>query len=91
MKYLISWVIPQESFIASATRFLETGGAPPPGVKLLSRWHGMSGAGFAVVESDDAKAMYLYRAQWADVLTIDVTPCLDDAEAGPVIAAAMTR
>ncbi|MDN3919290.1 DUF3303 domain-containing protein [Roseateles violae] len=91
MKYLISWTIPQDTFTASASRFLETGGAPPPGVKLLGRWHGMSGQGFAVAESDDGKAMYLYRAQWADVLTIQVTPCLDDAEAGPVIASLLKR
>ena len=62
MKYIVSWTLPQGTFNAAVARFLETGGAPPQGVKLLGRWHGMSGAGFAITESDDAKAMLrLYR------------------------------
>ncbi len=86
MKYIISWSLPQSTYSAATARFLETGGAPPKGVELLGRWHGMSGQGFAIAESSDAKAMYLFRAQWADVLPIEVTPCLEDADAGAVLA-----
>lgn len=46
----------------------------------------MSGQGFAITESNDATAMYLFRAQWADVLPIKVTPCLEDADAGAMPA-----
>jgi hypothetical protein len=91
MKYLVSWTLPQGTFNAAVTRFLETGAAPPKGVELLGRWHGMSGQGFAVVESNDAKAMFQYHAQWADVLAMTVTPCVEDADAGPVLASLAKR
>jgi len=57
MKYIVSWTLPHGTFNAAVARFLETGGAPPEGVQLLGRWHGMSGAGFAITESNDAKAI----------------------------------
>jgi hypothetical protein len=86
MKYILSWSLPHGTYNAAVARFLETGGAPPEGVKLLGRWHGMNGQGFAITESNDAKAMFLYQAQWADLLPITVTPCLEDADAGAVLA-----
>lgn len=86
MKYIIAWSVPQGSFHAAVARFLETGGAPPKGVQMLGRWHGMNGQGFAISESNDAKAMYLWQAQWADLLPMTVTPCLEDADAGEVMA-----
>jgi hypothetical protein len=86
MKYIVSWTLPQGTFNAAIARFLETGGAPPKGVELVGRWHGMSGQGFAITESNDAKAMFEYQAQWADLLAMTVTPCLEDADAGAVMA-----
>ena len=86
MKYIVSWTLPPGTYSAAVARFLETGGAVPEGVKLLGRWHGMNGQGFAITESSDAKAMFLLQAQWADVIAIGITPCLEDADAGPVLA-----
>ena len=79
------WLFNEEELRAVA-RFLETGGAAPKGMEILGRWHGMNGQGFAIVESSDAKALFLFQAQWADVLPIAVTPCLEDADAGAVLA-----
>ena len=86
MKYIISWTVPQATFNAAVARFLETGGAPPKGVTMLGRWHGMNGQGFAISESTDAKAMYQWVAQRSDVLSLTVTPCVEDADAGAVMA-----
>jgi hypothetical protein len=86
MKYILSWTFTPATVSATIARFLETGGAPPKGVELIGRWHGMSGQGFAIIESSDAKALYQYQAQWADVLAMNVTPCLEDADAGAVLA-----
>ena len=86
MKYILSWNLPQGTYNAIVKRFLETGGAPPKGVELLGRWHGMNGQGFAVTESNDPKALFKYQAQWADLIAIAVTPCLEDADAGEVLA-----
>src|SRR5258705_1209625 len=81
MKFISAWSVPQGTFNAAVARFLETGGAPPEGVKMLGRWHGMDGQGFAISESTDPKAMYRWTAQWADLLPLTVTPCLEDADA----------
>lgn len=91
MKYITIWHQPTGTYNAAVARFLETGGAPPKGVTLLGRWHGMSGHGVAISESDDPKAMFEWRAQWADLLELTVTPCLEDADAGAVVAAMAKR
>lgn len=91
MKYIISWDVPPTAFRAAVARFLETGGAPPKGVELLGRWHGMNGTGFGIIESNDAKAIYEFQAKWADVLELSVTPCVEDADAGAVLASLSGR
>ena len=90
MKYIVSWTLPIATFHAAVGRFLEIGGMPPAGVKLVGRWHGMSGRGFAVVETTDANALYAWVAEWSDVLALETTPCLEDAEAGAVLGS-LTR
>jgi hypothetical protein len=70
-KFISTWSVPQGTFNAAVARFLETGGAPPEGVKMLGRWDGMDGKGFAISESTDPKAMYRWTAQWADLLRVD--------------------
>jgi len=91
MKYIVNWTLPQGTFNTATARFLETGGVAPNGVQMLGRWHGMSGQGFAIAESDDPKALFLWQAQWADVLALTVTPCLEDADAGAVLATLVRR
>jgi Protein of unknown function (DUF3303) len=86
MKFMVTWTVPQGTFNAAVARFLETGGAPPEGVKMLGRWHGLNGQGFAISESSDPKAIYRWVAQWSDLLPVTVTPCLEDADAGEVMA-----
>jgi hypothetical protein len=85
VKYIVSWSIPQGSLNQAAARFLQNGGMPPAGVKLIGRWHGMSGGGFAVVETTDAKGLYAWVTEWSDVLVMGTTPCLEDADAGAVL------
>jgi uncharacterized protein DUF3303 len=85
MKFIVSWGLPHATFQSSVDRFLKAGGLPPESLKLIGRWHGMSGRGFAVVETTDAKALYRWMAEWADLLPVEVTPCLEDADAGAVL------
>jgi hypothetical protein len=87
MKYIVTWTLPPATFNSALARFLEAGGMPPAGVKLLGRWHGMSGRGFAIVETTDAKALYAWVVEWSDLLPIETTPCLEDADAGTVLLA----
>ena len=91
MKYITIWNLPTGTYNATIARFLETGGMPPAGVKMLGRWHGMSGQGVMITESDDPKAMFAFRAQWSDLIEMTITPCLEDADAGAVLAGLAKR
>ena len=86
MTFIVSWKLPEGTYNNAVARFLEAGGLPPAGVDLVGRWHGMNGGGFAIAESDDAKALYAWIAEWSDVIPIEITPCLGDEDAGTVLA-----
>src|SRR6202044_4012392 len=79
--------LPKGFFVYAEQRFLKTGGAPPEGVKMIGRWHGMSGGGVLIAETNDAKALYSWLNYWNDLLDFDTTPCVEDAEAAEVMAA----
>jgi hypothetical protein len=53
---------------------------------MVGRWHGMSGRGVLIADTTDAKALYTWIGQWNDLLDFETTPCVEDAEAGEVIA-----
>jgi hypothetical protein len=84
MKFMVTWSINPVHRKEANARFLETGGGPPAGAKMLGRWHGPAG-GFVLAESNDVKAIYEWTGQWSDLLNFRVTPVMDDAEAGEVI------
>lgn len=86
MKFIVKWNVPKSSVVDTESRFLKTGGAPPAGVNLVGRWHGMSGGGVLIAETSDARALYAWLAHWNDLLEFETTPCLEDAEAGEVLA-----
>jgi hypothetical protein len=87
MKFMVTWSLPHETFRPTIARFLEGGGMPPAGVDMIGRWHGMSGGGFAVVETSDAKALYDWIAEWSEFLPLQTTPVVEDADAGAVLGA----
>ena len=84
---MVSWSLPQETFVPTVTNFLKGGGAPPSGVNMIGRWHGMSGTGVAIVETDDAKALYEWVAEWSQFIPLETTPVVEDADAGAVLGA----
>jgi hypothetical protein len=86
MKFISTWTFPTGLIGEARKKFLETGGKPPEGIKLLGRWHGMDGRGFAISEATDAKLMFEWYDQWSDVLELKITPCVEDAELGAVLA-----
>lgn len=89
MLFMVRWEISQENRKTAIKRFLETGGAPPDGVKMLGRWHTADGAyGFAIAESDDVQAVSKWALAWNDLLPMDVRPALDDAGMGAVLTSA---
>ncbi len=87
MKFIVRWEIPQNSRKAAIARFLETGGLPPEGVEMVSRWHSADGEfGFAIAETDDVQAIARWSLAWNDLLPMDVRPAADDESMGEVLA-----
>ena len=53
---------------------------------MISRYHGMNGRGVAIVETNDARALYTW-AEWNEFLPMETTPVVEDADAGAVLGA----
>ena len=85
MKFMVSWSLPQGTYRAAMARFLKAGGMPPAGVTLVGRWHGMSGKGCAIVDTNDPKALFAWAAEWSEFLPLETSPVLEDADAGAVL------
>jgi hypothetical protein len=87
MKFIVKWSIPKDCVANAEQRFLSTGAPPPAGVTMIGRWHGMSGGGVLIAETNDAKALYSWLQYWNDLLEFETTPCVEDVEAGEVMKA----
>lgn len=87
MKFMVSWKISPCHHQASGERFLKGGALPPEGVRLIGRWHAPGSVmGWAILEADDVKGVYQHAAEWANHLELQVTPVLEDAEAGEALS-----
>jgi hypothetical protein len=88
MKFMSTWSLLPGSVRAAAEQFLAGGGGEPEGVKLLGRWHNADcTGGFSLYESNSAAALHLGAAKWADLIEINTVAVVEDAEAGPNLAA----
>jgi hypothetical protein len=86
MLFITRFTVPHTSRKAAIQRFLETGGAPPAGVKMLARYHSSDGEfGFAISESDDVQALTRWANAWNDLLILDTRPLVDDAGLAAVL------
>ena len=82
MLFLTYFSYPPQNREAVQTRFKKTGGKPPAGVKMIGRWHAMGGGkGVFVSETDDPMAMAKWSQEWSDLLSTEICPVLDDADA----------
>lgn len=85
MKFMVSWAIDQDKWLPVLEIFSsmtpEQQMAAGEGVKILGRWHEMTGrTGVAIIEARDAAAVHTYLGQWNPHMDMDVSPVLDDAE-----------
>lgn len=81
MKFMAIWEAGPESRDQAVARFKETGGGAPKGVKMLGRWHDVSGnAGFALGETDDPALIHRWVSEWNDLLSFEVVTVIDDEE-----------
>lgn len=89
---MISWKIAPGNHRAAAKAFLKSGAPAPKGLTLIGRWHGPgSVCGWALVEGEDATALAQHVAEWADLLEFQITPVIEDADAGQVLSKAYAK
>jgi hypothetical protein len=83
MKFMSTWALIPGTIKESVDRFLAGDGAPVEGVTLLGRWHNVDcSGGFSLYETDNAAALHLGAAKWADLIEITTNAVIEDAEAG---------
>jgi hypothetical protein len=60
----------------------------PEGLTMLGRWHAPgSVTGWLLVEAADVLSVSHHVTEWSDLVQMEVTPVLDDAEQGQTLAA----
>ena len=92
MKFILTFTLPPETQEAAIARFLETGGQPPPGVKLLGRWTRLDlCGGVALLESDDPQGLTAFTRGWSDLLEMTLSPVLEDQELTAVLRRASAQ
>jgi hypothetical protein len=82
MKFITQWKVRPGMLPQAVDRFITTGDPKPEGVKSLGRWFrtDMQG-GYHLIECDNATAVAQYAARWADLLEIETSAVIEDAEA----------
>jgi hypothetical protein len=86
MKFVVAWKIKPGCYKAAVERFLSTRAPDPDGLKTIGRWHAPGSAtGWHAVEGDPS-ALAELAATWGDLIELDITPVLDDAEAAASLA-----
>jgi hypothetical protein len=88
MKFMLTYTIKPETQgrDPAIDRFKKSGGLPPAGVTLLGRWTSADfSGGFALIESNDAKALTEFALMWSDLMELQLSPVVEDAELDQVL------
>ena len=92
MKFILTFTLPPETRDVAMARFLETGGQPPPGVRLLGRWTRLDLCGGVVLlESEDPQALTAFAHGWSDVVELTLAPVLEDQDLADVLKRARAQ
>ena len=86
MLFKLAWTHTPEARDKTIKQFMATGGMPPEGVELLSRYHNLDGTGgFAILESTNPAALADYALDWNGLIKIEITPIMDDETISTVL------
>jgi hypothetical protein len=86
MQFILTFTIPSATRDEAITRFLKTGGQPPPRVTLLGRWTQLDLCGGVVLlESEDPRALTAFAHEWSDVVELTLVPVLEDQALSEVL------
>lgn len=87
MIFLVTWKGRPEQRDRAIQRFMQTGGRPPEGVRMIGRWHALGRiSGMAVAECDDPGLLQKWALEWNDLFEMDICPALPDEQMGPLMA-----
>ena len=79
MLFIFSWTHTPAARDATIKQFMATGGMPPAGIDMLSRYHNLDGTGgFAICQSTDASALASWALDWNGLIEIKIVPIMDD-------------
>ena len=79
MLFIFSWTHTPAARDVTIKQFMATGGMPPAGVDMLSRYHNLDGTGgFAICQSTDASALASWALDWNGLIEIKIVPIMDD-------------
>ena len=79
MLFKLAWTHTPEARDETIKKFMTTGGMPPEGVELLSRYHNLDGTGgFAILDSTNAAALADFALDWNGMIKIEITAIMDD-------------
>ena len=83
MLFKLAWTHSPEARDKTIKQFMETGGMPPDGIELKSRYHNLDGTGgFAILESTNPAALADYALDWNGLVKMEITAIMDDDTIG---------
>jgi len=86
MLFTLAWTHTPHARNTTIKKFMATGGMPPEGVQMLSRYHNVDGSGgFAICETNDAGALANWAIDWNGLIEIKITAIIDDETMGEVL------
>ncbi len=86
MLFKLAWTHTPEARDTTVKQFMATGGMPPEGVSMLSRYHNLDGTGgFAILDTTDSAALADYALDWNGLIKIEITAIMDDETISSVL------
>ncbi len=86
MLFKLAWTHTPEARDTTVKQFMATGGMPPEGVSMLSRYHNLDGTGgFAILDTTDSAALADYALDWNGLIKIEITAIMDDETINSVL------
>lgn len=86
MLFKLAWTHTPEARDTTIKQFMATGGMPPEGVSMLSRYHNLDGTGgFAILDTTDSAALADYALDWNGLIKIEITAIMDDETISSVL------
>jgi hypothetical protein len=90
MKFMVtfSWQPDPQQRAEGVARFQKLGAQVPGGARLVGRLTRADlGGGFVLLEAEDARALAEFCYAWSDLMSLSVTPVVDDEGLGRVFSA----